>query len=277
MASVTANNDDHHRTYAEVLDDRDHHSPPPEQQQQQSNGHYHQEESEHEPLLGNPGSALQKPNSPMYKNLILGTGFLALLGSLLLPISVLGIVLTHKVIPLVSPHLILQSLATSTLVLAILLLQPTSFSNPDAKKTAAKWHALLQILSFLLFTAGVTIIEVNKHVNGMLHFHSAHAVFGIITYAILVVQYLFGFTIYVTPKIWGQSGERAKSLYKYHRYVGYLLLILVLVTVSAANWTDYVRKFLELPRFVFPLATGLIVVGVFPRVQKTKLGYVRVR
>ncbi|KAK3989803.1 cytochrome b ascorbate-dependent protein 3 [Cladorrhinum sp. PSN332] len=275
MASATANNNDH-RTYAEVLDNREHYSPSPTPNNQQSN-HHHEQQLDYEPLLGRPGAALQRPNSPMYKNLYLGTGFLALTGATLLPISLIGIIATHKILPLVSPHLLLQSLATSTLVLAILLLQPTSFSNPGAKKLAAKLHAFLQILSFLLFTAGVTIIEVNKHVNHMPHFHSAHAVFGVITYAALVVQYLFGFTIYVTPGVWGQGGERAKSFYKWHRYLGYLLLILVLVTVSAANWTDYVRKALELPGFVLPVAAGLIVVGVFPRVQKNKFGYVRVR
>ncbi|KAK4228509.1 cytochrome b ascorbate-dependent protein 3 [Podospora fimiseda] len=277
MTSST-NNDDH-RTYAEVVDNRPHHSPSPSPQTNNNNNNSfsHPEQSEYEPLLGRPGSALQSPNSPMYKNLYLGTGFLALTGLLLLPISLIGVVSTHRVLPLVSPHLLLQSFATSILVAAILLLQPTSLSNAQAKKQAAKLHAFLQVLSFLLFTAGVAIIETNKHVNNMPHFHSAHAAFGVITYFILVVQYLFGFTIYVTPQVWGQGGERAKSLYKWHRYVGYLLLILVLVTVSAANWTDYVRKALHVPKFVLPLAAGLIAVGVFPRVQKNKFGYVRVR
>lgn len=119
------------------------------------------------------------------------------------------------------------------------------------------------------------MIEVNKHVNSMAHFHSAHAVLGVATYALLVLQYVFGFTIYATPTVWGGE-DKAKSLYKWHRYAGYAILAAVLATVSAANWTGYVHKVLGLPTFVLPLGAALVFLGIFPRVQKSKFRYVRV-
>ena len=40
--------------------------------------------------------------------------------------------------------------------------------------------------------------------------------------------------------------DKAKALWKYHRYGGYLLLVLVLVTIGAAADTDYSKGVLKI-------------------------------
>jgi hypothetical protein len=60
----------------------------------------------------------------------------------------------------------------------------------------------------------VAVIEANKHVNHLPHFHSAHAYLGVITFGLLVVQYLFGFTILLVPRVWG-GVDKAKAKWKY--------------------------------------------------------------
>lgn len=188
--------------------------------------------TESEPLLGRPGDATQKPDAPMINNLFLGesihdpsiqtkqlttpgTAWLSQLGAVLLLAIIWSAVFTHPTLPLVSPHPLLQSLGIFTVLQAILLLQPTT--TPRAKAQGQRAHALLHLLSFSLFIAGTTIIEVNKHANNMAHFHSAHAYLGVTTVALLAVQYLFGFTIWAVPRVWGGE-EAAKGMWKYRMF-----------------------------------------------------------
>ncbi|KAG8420151.1 hypothetical protein J3459_011335 [Metarhizium acridum] len=74
-----------------------------------------------------------------------------------------------------------------------------------------------------------------------------------------------------TPRLYGGE-ERAKSLYKYHRYVGYFILLMLLATVVAATETDYVRSVLGVNFWTVLVASVFVVMGVFPRIQKQKLG-----
>ncbi|KAK3304229.1 eukaryotic cytochrome b561-domain-containing protein [Chaetomium strumarium] len=225
--------------------------------------------AESEPLLGRPGDATQRPDAPMIKNIFLGTAWISQLGGVLLLAVTWSSVFTHPKLPLVSPHPLLQTLGVFTGLQAILVLQPTN--TPRTKSLGQRYHFILHILSFALFVAGTTIIEVNKHANHMPHFHSPHAYLGVSTFALLVLQYLFGFTIWAVPRVWGGE-ERAKSMWKYHRWVGYSALVLLLATVAAAVETDYSKAVLRIRLWAVLLAEGLIVVGVLPRVHLRKLG-----
>lgn len=130
------------------------------------------------------------------------------------------------------------------------------------------------LLSFLLFLAGTVIIEVNKTVKGFDHFRSVHAYLGVATAAVLALQYLFGLTIWAVPRVWG-GVDRAKALWKYHRWVGYAALLLLLATVAAAAATEYNRDVLGIKLWSVIVTEVLILAGVLPRVHLRKLGIQR--
>ncbi|KAL1841033.1 hypothetical protein VTJ49DRAFT_7464 [Mycothermus thermophilus] len=228
--------------------------------------------TESAPLLGRPGDATQKPTSPLSRNLLLGTAWLAQLGALLLLTTLLYAIVTHPTLPLVTPHPLLQISGIIALLQAILILQPTF--TPETKAAGQRVHAALQGLTMLLLAGGVAVIETNKKINKMPHFHSAHAYLGAVTLGLLVVQWVFGVTIWAVPGVWGGL-ERAKGLWKYHRWVGYAVLISLLATVTAAAETDYIKKVLEVKLWPVLLAEVLIVAGVFPRIHPRKLGIQR--
>lgn len=108
----------------------------------------------------------------------------------------------------------------------------------------------------------------------MAHFHSLHAYLGVTTATLLFVQYLFGVSIWLVPAIWGGL-DKAKQLWKYHRYFGYGVLVLLLATVASAAETDYNKKVLGIKLWSVLVAEVLIVAGVFPRVQLSKFGIQR--
>ena len=194
---------------------------------------------------------------------------LAQAGGILLVALVWAAVFTKPLLPLFSPHPLLQSLGVFTVLQAILIVQPTS--RPADKAAGAQAHALLNLLSFLLFTAGVAVIETNKERSHNAHFHSVHGCLGVATAVVLLVQYLFGFLIYGVPAVLGGL-DRARALWKYHRYNGYVLFVLVLATVVSAVYTDYNKNVLDIQLWSVLVAVVLVVAGVFPRIQLAKLG-----
>lgn len=225
--------------------------------------------TETEPLLGGPGDATQKPDAPLISNLWLGTGWIAEAGSVLLVALIWAAVFLNPLLPLFSPHPLLQSLGIFTLTQAILILQPTWAA--ETKLLGARAHAALQLLSFLLFAAGVSVIEANKIRYSGEHFHSVHGYLGVVSASLLVVQYLFGFLMWGVPAVFG-GVDNAKALWKYHRWSGYVLYLLLLATVISATETPYNKNVLDIKFWSVVIAVGLIIVGVYPRISLTKLG-----
>lgn len=119
--------------------------------------------------------------------------------------------------------------------------------------------------------AGLVIIEYNKISHGGEHFKSPHAILGLITYILIVLQALVGITAYFFPGLYGGEAT-AKSLYKYHRMGGYLTLVLMLATVCAATQTTYNINVLDMQLWAVIVASMLILAGVVPRIKKQKLG-----
>lgn len=157
-----------------------------------------------------------------------------------------------------------------TLTQSILVLQPTH--TAEQKKVGQLVHASLNVFAILVLIAGVFIIEYNKFVNNGVHFHSVHGYLGVITASLLLLQYLFGVSMWAVPWILGGE-EKARHLWKYHRWSGYLLLTLLLATVSSATQTDYNIDVLKIKLWAVLLLSVLILVGILPRVQKQKLGF----
>jgi hypothetical protein len=127
------------------------------------------------------------------------------------------------------------------------------------------------LVSFLAFVTGVTIIEYNKISSGGVHFHSVHGYLGVITSIILGIQYIVGFTMWLVPALYGGE-ENAKSLYKYHRISGYFILALLMATVISATKTDFNVNVLGLQLWGAVILSILILAGVYPRIQRSKLG-----
>ncbi|KAI9782049.1 MAG: hypothetical protein M1835_004110 [Candelina submexicana] len=198
---------------------------------------------EDEPLLGRAGDASQQPDKDIQFNLVIEN----------LPAG------------MSSP----SQAAFLLIVQAILILQPTH--TPKQKKQGANVHAVLNGTGVLAFIAGLVVIEYNKIAHNGEHFKSPHAILGLITYILFVIQALIGLTQYYLPQIYGGE-QNAKKIYKYHRMSGYVLLVLALATVAAATQTGFNKNVLHIQLWAVIAAALLTLAGVLPRIKKQKLG-----
>lgn len=223
---------------------------------------------EDEPLLGPPGGAQQPDGKPLYYNLFLGTAVIAQVGIILLTASIWASVFLSKLI-LFSAHPLLNSAGLLAVTQAILVLQPTH--TAEQKRTGTTSHFLLNNFGLDALVAGLVIIEYNKFAHNGTHFVSPHAILGLITYILLGIQALVGFTQYYVPRLYG-GVDNAKAIYKYHRASGYVILVLMLATVAAATQTDFNKKELDIKLWAVLISAVLVLVGVFSRLQQHKLG-----
>ncbi|KID91663.1 Cytochrome b561, eukaryote [Metarhizium guizhouense ARSEF 977] len=226
--------------------------------------------SETEPLLGKPGDAVLPTGASIMRTFVIGTGTLAQLGVVVLCADIWAHVFCSPII-FFSGHPIAMSAAVFTLTQSVLVQQPISSDTPHQKRVGQYVHAALNLFAFAAIVTGFTIIEINKFRSNGPHFHSAHAYLGVFTLVVLAGQYVVGLTMWATPRLYGGE-ERAKSMYKYHRYVGYFILLMLLATVVAATETDYVRSVLGVNFWTVLAASLFVIMGVFPRIQKQKLG-----
>jgi len=234
------------------------------------NGHDRpvEEVGDDEPLLGRRGDASQPEGKALYYNLIIGTGVVAQAGIILLVASVWASVFLNDLI-LFSAHPLLNSAGILFLTQGILILQPTHTATQKRHGTIA--HFTLNNLAIDSLIAGLVVIEYNKIAHNGTHFVSAHAILGLITYIFLLIQALVGFTAYFVPKLYG-GVDQAKSLYKWHRISGYIILVLLLATVAAATQTDFNKNVLDIKLWAVLISAALVLVGVLPRIKKQKLG-----
>lgn len=137
---------------------------------------------------------------------------------------------------LFSAHPLLNSTGLLLLTQSILVLQPTH--TAPQKRAGTITHFTLNNLGVDLLIAGLVVIEVNKVRGGTHHFESVHGILGLTTYILLAIQAAVGVTSYFFPQVYG-SVAKAKSLYKWHRLSGYLLLVLMLATVTSATKTTF--------------------------------------
>jgi len=152
---------------------------------------------------------------------------------------------------------------------AALVLQPTH--TQDQKQQGTYVHFALNDLGIACLTAGLVIIELNKFGHHGTHFESPHAIMGLITYILLLIQATIGFTQYLVPQLYG-GVDNAKKIYKYHRMSGYIVLTLGLATVAAATQTDYSKGILHIQLWAVLVASVVTLAGVLPRIKKQKLG-----
>lgn len=78
--------------------------------------------------------------------------------------------------------------------------------------------------------------------------------------------------MWAIPALYGGE-QNAKSVWKYHRWSGYIVFVLLLATVISAVDTDFNRNVLKLKLWAVLLLSVLTLIGVVPRIQKQKLGF----
>ncbi|KAI9784391.1 MAG: hypothetical protein M1816_000862 [Peltula sp. TS41687] len=219
--------------------------------------------AEQEPLLGRPGDAAQSDGKSIWYNLFIGTAPIAQIGiwvfALIVWISVL-----RQDVSLFSAHPLLNSAGILLLTQGALILQPTH--TAAQKRQGTILHSLINGAGALLLVCGLIIIEINKIQTHHSHFGSSHAILGLITSILLILQALVGITQYYFPGLYG-SVANAKKIYKYHRMAGYVILPLALATATVALHLYYNTLWSVL------IADLLVLAGVLPRIKKQKLGF----
>lgn len=154
--------------------------------------------------------------------------------------------------------------------LLILALEPTH--TAQQKRQGTLTHASLNGLAAAALLAGLVVIEVNKFAHNGTHFESPHAILGLTTYILLLIQSVVGFTQYFTPKLYG-SVDKAKSIYKWHRLSGYVILVMMLATVAAATQTPFNKNALHIKLWAVLVSSVLLLIGILPRIKKQKFGF----
>jgi len=103
-------------------------------------------------------------------------------------------------------------------------------------------------------------------------FTSVHGRLGLVTILLIVVQFLVGVAQFYFPTLLFGSVDKAKSIYKYHRMAGYVILVMALATVAAATQTPFIKNVYHIKLWAVLVASGLILAGILPRVKKAKFG-----
>lgn len=147
------------------------------------------------------------------------------------------VVLTHPA-GLFTFHPLLQSFAILAFYQGILVLQPTK--TPSQKRSGLTVHEFFQIGGTIAIATGTVVMIINKSLHNAPHFTSWHGLLGVITASVLVIQALFGGLIgfeWSRRLILGES--RARSLWRYHRASGYLIILLITLTFLTATKSDW--------------------------------------
>lgn len=223
---------------------------------------------EESPLLGNGESnEADKVSKSLAHNLITWTALVAQIGVLVLAGTVFYGIFTHDMI-FMSSHPLLNSAGVVLIVEAILILQPTE--SPQQKRAGAITHSVLNSLGSSALFAGLIIIEINKGDHA--RFDSLHGRLGLTTYILIFIQGNIGAAMYYVPQLFGGE-EKAKSVWKYHRLSGYLVLASLTMTATAATLTPYIKEQVEIS--IWPVLVGsvLVLAGVLPGIRKQKLGF----
>ena len=143
-----------------------------------------------------------------------GIAFVALIWSLVLSVMPL------TSLPLFGYHPMIQSFAFLLLLQSILTLQPTSHENPREKRRAFAVHRAFNMALVLpLLTAGASIMWYLHDQPNQKHFVSWHGILGTAVIVWLWLQVAAGVAAtYFDGRLVGGT-DRAKSLWKWHRYV----------------------------------------------------------
>ena len=158
---------------------------------------------------------LRTLSTPLLIKPTLCAAILAQAGIFILTALIWAAILSNDVI-FFSYHPLLNSLAVLLFTQGILVLQPTS--TPKDKITGTYVHSVLNTLAVALAIAGLVVIEMNKASHPETRFQSLHGKMALVAYIVVGFQWVAGAAMFFLQ---GSVIEvdKAKSLYKYHRYV----------------------------------------------------------
>ncbi|PWZ00232.1 hypothetical protein BCV70DRAFT_107167 [Testicularia cyperi] len=137
-------------------------------------------------------------------------------------------------LPLFGYHPIIQSFTILLMLQGVIVLQKTSLQKSREEKAAAfQVHQWINVLLVLpLFTAGATIMWYLHDQPNSKHFISWHGILGTTVVVWAWVQAAVGAaSVWLDGMLLG-GPNKAKSMYKWHRLSGYLLLPLFLLTAA---------------------------------------------
>lgn len=178
-------------------------------------------------------------------------------------------VFEHEVI-FFDVHPLLNSSAVLLLTQATLVLQPTASQKQKIQGTYV--HSALNFVGVAALIAGLVVIEMNKASHPETRFTSVHGIMGLVTYILIFIQALVGVAQFYLPETAFGSVDTAKSVYKYHRSSGYVILLMMLGTICAATQTTFNKNVLHIRLWAVLVASVLVIAGVAPRIKKHKLG-----
>ncbi|ORY88601.1 hypothetical protein BCR35DRAFT_301361 [Leucosporidium creatinivorum] len=199
-------------------------------------------------------------------------GGMAQLGLLVAMLQLWWVLYKHPA-GLFSWHPALQSCAIIGFAEGVLLLQPPP-KNQAVKQKGLTLHQVFQFTALPVILAGSSVIIYNKAIHAAKHITTWHALFGLITLSLLLLQIIFGAFVVYSPltKIFGGDSQ-AKAAWKYHRITGYLTLSFLFATPLLALDSDWVHNnssFAE--RLVIGSGLGVTALGVLTRISLGKLG-----
>ena len=155
------------------------------------------------------------------------------------------------------------------MTIGVLLLQPTHTATQ--KRDGAVLHSLVLGAASACFLVAFVIIFLNKKNHDAPHFVGAHAMCGITTYSLFLIQALVGAAQYYFPSIFG-SIDKAKAVYKYHRVSGYAVYTLLLTTALLGTQTPWAQNAADmLWPYLLLLILGFVGVVMGVRGKKIKL------
>jgi len=172
-------------------------------------------------------------------------------------------------------HPPLQVLAIGIFVQGILTLQPTS--QPKTKAAGLTRHQLYMLITaFPIITVGTWVIIHNKNINQREHFTSWHGKIGIISILWMVGQILIGAgSVWFRGAAFG-GGMKAKSLWKYHRASGYILLPLFLYAAHLGGaWSTFSNSHAShiMRILTYTVAPLVALIAVYSRVRPSKMRF----
>ncbi|KAK9471688.1 eukaryotic cytochrome b561-domain-containing protein [Dipodascopsis tothii] len=153
---------------------------------------------------------------------------------------------------------------------AVLVVQPTS--TPADKAVGGAVHGFLMVGGAASFLIALGVIVTNKLINNGAHLYSAHARLGLLTVILLTANVVGGATQFWVPQVYG-SVAKAKSMYKFHRVAGYVVLVLTAATIVAATGTTFNKNAIHISRTVLLLGFGVAGVAVGSGVRRSKFPF----